>query len=138
MASNLSIERIPAGKFSRVNLQSVVTPPANDESGTDPYLSVLDGNTVQFMRSLRDGQIHVVVANDVGDLPALSFRYYKNINGWWIIGMYNGIFDPFTDMYPGQRLKIPSLDSIEAYFRAAKDSQRAQVDASNPQVVYLP
>lgn len=123
------------GKYSRTLLQSVVQPESSDPSGTDPYYSILDGQFIQFIRSLRTGERHTVVQVEIGDLPRIAWKYYRNINGWWIIGQYNGIVDPWLDMYPGQVLEIPSLDSINDYFRTVDESYRSKKGASIPKTV---
>lgn len=110
-----------AGKYSRTWLQQIIYPDADDKSGTDPYLSMLDGYLIYFLKRLRLQTVHKVVGLDEGNLPYLAYKYHRNQNTWWIIGMWNGITNIYTDMPPGTMINIPSLDSIEEYFRLVQD-----------------
>lgn len=107
---------LDAGKYSRTLLQQKITPDIDDLIGQDPYLAMLDGHQIQFIKSLQTYAIHTVIGHEDGNLPLLAYAYHKNINTWWIIGMYNGVIDPYEDLPPGTRLNIPSLESIEDFF----------------------
>lgn len=118
----VAITRVTGGKFSRVNLQSKITPEATDPSGPNPFLSVLDSAYSEFDDSLELAGRHTVTVEDAMDLPLISYRWYTNINLWWIIGAYNGIVDPWLEVLPGRVLDIPSLTSVEAYFRRVTEN----------------
>ena len=119
----MKVEPLAAGKFSRVNLQSKVTPEFEDRTGDlTPFLSILDSAYVEFDDSIVVVGTHVVTLEEQKNLPLISYRWYKNINLWWIIGMYNGIADIWLEILPGTELKIPSLTSVENYFQRIKQN----------------
>jgi nucleoid-associated protein YgaU len=113
----VTVSRLTAGKFSRVNLQSKILPDPADPDGAAPFLSVLDSAYSEFDDSLEVAGTHMVTADDAMDLPLISYRWYRNINLWWVIAAFNGIQDPWLEIQPGVVLKIPSLSSVEDYFR---------------------
>jgi hypothetical protein len=58
-------------------------------------------------------QVHIVSDTDLGQPDAIAYRYYGNSNWWWLICSYNGVVNPLTDMFLGQRLKIPALQQAQ-------------------------
>lgn len=56
---------------------------------------------------------HTVTSSDLGQPDAIAFRYYQDSNWWWLLCSFNGIVNPLTDMYLGQRLKVPSLHQAQ-------------------------
>lgn len=118
-----------AGRYSRVNLQSKITPePGDGIEDLSPFLSILDSAYVEFDDSIVTIGTHVVTLEEARNLPLISYRWYKNINLWWIIGMYNGIADIWLEVEPGTRLRIPSLTSVEEYFERIKRNNSATTD----------
>jgi hypothetical protein len=131
------VETNNAGKFSRVNLQSRVVPEENDQSGLDhPFLSILDSAYAEFDDSISVVGTHIVTIGEQKNLPLISYRWYQNINLWWIIGMYNGIADVWLDVMPGTVLQIPSLTSVESYFQRVKQNNAGVTSGSS--IVRLP
>jgi len=63
----------------------------------------------EFLGSI-DAQLHEVQANEVGMLDILAVTYYGHGQEylWWVIALANGIIDPDTETYVGQKLVIPS------------------------------
>lgn len=58
-------------------------------------------------------QLHIVSDTDLAQPDAIAYRYYRNSNWWWLLCSYNGIVNPLTDMFLGQRLKIPALQQAQ-------------------------
>lgn len=133
----MEIKQINAGKFSRVNLKTVIVPDVDDPLGSEEYLSLLDGTYTQFMRALILTDNHTVQMDEVANLPLIAFRWYKNINLWWLIGMVNGIIDPYLEITAGKIIRMPSLSSIEDYFRQVKKAQANLNETTSSNLVNL-
>lgn len=83
-----------------------------DESATPPRVAI--GRWRPPDIDLTTVQQHVVSQPEVGCLDAVAYNYYGIEELWPIIAFYSNIRNPFTDMYPGQVLVIPSLAAIKA------------------------
>jgi hypothetical protein len=46
--------------------------------------------------------------------------YDGNVKYWWVILLFNGIRDPFTDMQLGQILQIPNVIDLYEIFKQYK------------------
>lgn len=64
--------------------------------------------------------IHVVSETDLGMPDAIAFKYYENSNWWWVLCSYNGIVNPATDMFLGQRLRIPLLQQVQIVLQTSE------------------
>ena len=47
-------------------------------------------------------------------LDLISYKFYGNVEYWWVIMLVNNILNPFTDLPIGTTLRIPSLDTLYA------------------------
>ena len=56
---------------------------------------------------------------DVGRLDLLAYEFYGNVRLWWIIATVNNLVDPIGDMFPGQKLYIPTYDAVVRYMSRA-------------------
>lgn len=63
---------------------------------------------------------HVVTSVDIGRPDLISKKLYGSAKYWSILFNVNGIFDPFNDLYIGQRLNAPPLNIIEDYYTRCK------------------
>ena len=102
-------------RYSRSNLQSIVQP----ADGGDPFLDFLDGSYTSIGSALTKWRTHEVRAHDEYNLQIISDRYYGTVKLWWVIGTYNGIVNPLTELVAGTVLNIPTLESIEKYCRSS-------------------
>ena len=59
--------------------------------------------------------------NDVWTL--ISHKFYKRIDLWWVIAMFNDLDDAFTPPIPGQAIKVPTPE----YIRLILDAIKTQV-----------
>lgn len=67
--------------------------------------------TTTYLKNDTPYTTHVVQAGDTFDSIALD--YYNNPTYFWIICSFNRIQDPFTELYVGQKIKVPTLSNIE-------------------------
>lgn len=67
--------------------------------------------TTAYLRDDTPYTTHIVSAGDSFDSIALD--YYNNPTYFWVICSFNRIQDPFTDLTPGQKIKVPTLSNIE-------------------------
>ena len=58
---------------------------------------------------------HTVEYHEIGRLDLIAHKYYKNALFWWIIAQANDIYDPFTGMYTGMLLRIPTIETLYGY-----------------------
>lgn len=108
-----------ASKFDRVNFQPIIVPL---DGGTD-YPDFLSSSYLNIVKYITTSRIHVVTQDEEANLQLISYNYYKTISLWWIIGMYNGIINPFFEVVAGTYINIPDLVSIETYIRNQSASQ---------------
>lgn len=67
--------------------------------------------------------LHTVTNGDIGRLDRLSYTYYGTVEYAWIIAHANHMINPIADMYAGQRIKIPTLASVNTYLNRAAYKQ---------------
>ena len=60
-------------------------------------------------------KIYIVEAGDTYRPDIISYKFYRNPNLYWIILWLNGISDPFSELYPGMALRIPTLQRLAEY-----------------------
>lgn len=100
---------------SRKQLQSVVYP----LDGGEPYHSALDPTLFRVTRRMRV-QNYVIVNPSNYNLQLMSFREYKNVDLWWVLGVFNGIVNPFTEVTQGKVMLKPDITSVEDYLREGR------------------
>lgn len=69
------------------------------------------GITAQLKKDNTPYVVHTVKLNDT--LDSLSLYYYGNPLYYWIIADFNNIQDPYINLEVGQKLNIPTFNSIE-------------------------
>lgn len=67
---------------------------------------------------------HTVTETDLGQPDQIAYKYYNDSNWWWMLCSYNGIVNPMTDMYLGQRIRIPALHQAQLSLQSPPDSNR--------------
>ena len=60
---------------------------------------------------------HYVKSEDLHRPDLLSFKYFGQVNLWWIIAKLNDIEDFFNDLEEGMILKIPAKTDIQEYYK---------------------
>jgi len=58
-----------------------------------------------------------VKEEDIMRLDLVSYKVYKTVDYWWLIGVVNKIEDPFNDIAVGDLLKIPSIFDIYTFYK---------------------
>lgn len=48
------------------------------------------------------------------DLITATFLGEKNVGQWWVIAMLNNILDPYTEIYEGRVLYIPTRERMQS------------------------
>jgi len=114
--------------YSRTALQQVVYPEPSDPLGRDPYIDNLSAGYGNLVNNLKLHTVHVVSVVEAGRLDLLSIRYYRTVDLWWVIAAYNGIVDPYTELPVNLKVNIPTLESVNEYFR---ETQKQAVSVTN-------
>lgn len=60
------------------------------------------------------------------NLPGLALQYLGTELRWWVLLMYNGLYDPIDDVVPGIILKIPDRNSLEDLLGSTTATQGTQ------------
>ena len=58
---------------------------------------------------------HVCSITDAANSPGIAFKYYQNVDNWWVVCQYNGIIEPVSAFYPGRVLLLPGLTDLNAF-----------------------
>jgi len=68
----------------------------------------------EFSESYEDARLHEVKKFEIGMLDKIAVTYYGPGQEvmWWVIAQANGLIDPETDMYVGQKLVIPPRSAL--------------------------
>ena len=56
-----------------------------------------------------------VESQDVGRPDLISSRVFGSDGPWWMLLKYNGIDDPWNELWPGLVLKVPSEETMQSY-----------------------
>ena len=64
-------------------------------------------------------------------LDLISYENYNSVSYWWIIGLVNGVIDPFTELPAGREILILPLPMIEQYHQLIRSLKRKQSIASS-------
>lgn len=111
-----------ANRYSRTNLIGIVYPTEGDLT---PYLEVVDGRYVRFLKELKFERSFIVTDSAAGRLEFISYQLYKTIDLWWVIGLYNGIVNPFKEVIAGKLLRVPTRASIDNFFKTIEASKQS-------------
>jgi hypothetical protein len=88
---------------------SYLTPSGSTNKPSLNYLSAKYKN-IKFL--LQAERSYLVTSSDAANLPGIAHKVYGDKDYWWIIGLYNGIIFPESDLVPGMVLQLPSLTDI--------------------------
>ena len=98
-------------------------------------LDLLSFSWVGFKSYIKNRSVinHTLSAYEVGRLDLIAYKYYGDVQLWWIIAQANSIIDPIDGMSAGDILVIPSLRDVEDYNQAILNRRRkgATVDISS-------
>lgn len=54
-------------------------------------------------------QFFTITDAEAGLPDAIAKRFYDTEELWWLICSYNGVIDPFEELVPGARIRVPDL-----------------------------
>lgn len=81
-----------------------------DEYGIDP----LGSSVFDVIAEVESYTLHEVSQHEQGNAPLLSLNVYNDEDLWWIILVYNAIFDAETELVAGKVIKIPTFPEINS------------------------
>ena len=84
-----------------------------------PELDYLN-NTLSSFAMVHEPEYYMVDAGDIAAPDLISYTNYGTERFWWIICLVNNIGNPFTGFSVGQRLIIPSIYDIDAFYTKYK------------------
>ena len=58
---------------------------------------------------------------DECNLPGLAQKYLGDMNLWWVLLEYNGLYNAIEDVRPGNVLRIPSRTALITYLETAHE-----------------
>ena len=58
-----------------------------------------------------------VKEEDIMRLDLISYKVYKMVDYWWLIGVVNQVENPFTGVAVGDLLRIPNILDIYAFYK---------------------
>jgi hypothetical protein len=73
----------------------------------------LSATYLDLQESVLQYTLHTVSETDISQPDGISYTNYGRSDWWWLICTYNGIVNPITDMYIGQKLRIPALQQTQ-------------------------
>jgi hypothetical protein len=76
------------------------------------YLSIVSSpDYISFIETFPTIPYKIALINhDVQNRPdLLSYAAYGDVGYWWLIILFNGIIDPFSDLVVDKEIKIPVL-----------------------------
>ena len=66
--------------------------------------------------------VHIVTESDLSEPDCISYKHYGSSLWWWLICSFNGIINPATDMYVGQKIKVPALQQAQLSLQSVAES----------------
>lgn len=72
---------------------------------------------------VRVSQYITLSSADAANLPGLSFRLFNDTSLWRVLLAFNGLEDPLSDVYAGQKLAIPAKSDVIAYLSSQQKNQ---------------
>lgn len=110
-------------KYSRDNFRGIVEglkSVRDNDSPTglsnQPFLSFYYLDYQTMVRDVTFDQEYTITQSDIGRLPTLAYKFWKDVRLWWYLAYSNGIVNPWADMYAGQVLRVASQSSIDTLF----------------------
>lgn len=83
--------------------------PYDVSTGSYDYFHSLYNN---IRYQISTSSVYKIKADDVANLPGISFRVYGTVDLWRVILEYNGLNDPINDIEVGMVLNIPSKSEV--------------------------
>lgn len=67
-----------------------------------------------------------ITDSEAQQLDAVAYRYYGDSQLWWLIAAFNFIIDPYTEVVPGLKVRVPRLDEVMIYLTRDDSANRNQ------------
>lgn len=67
---------------------------------------------------VKSSSTYKVTAQDMANLPGISYAVYGTVDLWRVILEYNGLSDPLNDVYVGMTLNIPNKSEVASLLSA--------------------
>jgi hypothetical protein len=58
-------------------------------------------------------QIYVVEDRYAGRLDLIAALFLEDSKLWWVVAQYNAILDPYNEIFPGRKLRIPTKSRVQ-------------------------
>lgn len=59
---------------------------------------------------------------DECNLPGLALKYLGDMNLWWVLLEYNGLYEPIEEVRAGLELRIPSRTALITYLETTEEN----------------
>lgn len=69
------------------------------------FFTIDPSDSIYIVEKKFEGRIDLITASYLGE---------KFVANWWVIAMINNILDPYTEIYEGRVLYIPTRDRVAA------------------------
>lgn len=73
----------------------------------------LSAQYIDLHERVLEYSLYVVTESDIGQPDGIAHKFYGDSSWWWLVCSYNGIVNPVTDMFAGQRLRVPALHQAQ-------------------------
>lgn len=113
MASGVTDYRSP---FDRKNLIPTATFRTSFKYSAKEYLDYLSAPYKNIQHDITDFTQFTVDRSTQGRPEFIAYKFYKDVNLWWIICQYNSIIHPIRDIQAGMVLRIPNLAALNLFF----------------------
>lgn len=65
-------------------------------------------------------EIYTIGESDIRRVDLIAWKFYQDVNMWWVLCVYNNIANPFEDLTPGQKILIPNKTLVQQTIEQAK------------------
>lgn len=96
--------------------------PSEKKDANREFIDPLPLGKFEVPESPLDLWIEVTLVN-YRRLDLIAWKYYGNVKLWWVIAMVNDIIDPWTDLEPGDLIRIPTSMNV---FNALRNHRKIQ------------
>lgn len=123
-----------AYSYIRANYIPVVNWQPNNSTPAVSLPDWLSSAYINLFDNIANYTQYQVTDSDLGTPDIIAYTVYGEEQYDWLIMDFNGIVDPYNDLYIGQILRIPDLQSAIAYL---KQNTGINVTSNLNQVVTL-
>lgn len=59
---------------------------------------------------------------DESNLPGIAAKYLGDVNLWWVLLEFNGLYNPVLDIRAGMTLRIPSRSAVITFLETSPEA----------------